>query len=81
MCERAEHRPGPDYPVSVNGNDPFLLTLTGLIGTLTLPLAMETAPAVLDTLFARGQAAHVGVGNAKLLRLICPELSGQRICG
>jgi hypothetical protein len=40
---------GFGYPVSINGNDPFFLTLTGLIGTLVLLLAIMAGLGVLNT--------------------------------
>ena len=43
---------GRNYPVSVNANDLFILTLIGLIGTLTLLLAAVAGLGVLNTVVA-----------------------------
>ena len=62
--------PGPgtgrDYPVSVNGNDPFILTLVGLIGTLTLLLAVVAGLGVLNTvvLHTRERVHDLGIFKA-----------------
>jgi putative ABC transport system permease protein len=57
---------GPDYPVSVNGNDPFILTLIGLIGTLTLLLAVMAGLGVLNTvvLHTRERVHDLGIFKA-----------------
>ena len=57
---------GPDYPVSVKGNDPFFLTLIGLIGTLTLLLAIMAGLGVLNTivLHTRERIHDLGVFKA-----------------
>lgn len=57
---------GPDYPVSVNGNDPIFLTLIGLIGTLTLLLAIMASLGVLNTvvLHTRERVHDLGVFKA-----------------
>ncbi len=57
---------GPDYPVSVNGNDPFFLTLLGLIGVLTLLLAVVAGLGVLNTvvLHTRERVRDLGIFKA-----------------
>ena len=57
---------GPDYAVSINTNDPFFLTLTGLIGTLVLLLAIMAGLGVLNTvvLHTRERIHDLGVFKA-----------------
>jgi putative ABC transport system permease protein len=57
---------GADYPVGVNGNDPFFLTLVGLIGTLTLLLAVVAGLGVLNTvvLHTRERVHDLGIFKA-----------------
>jgi putative ABC transport system permease protein len=57
---------GPGYGVSVNGNDPFFLTLLGLIGTLTLLLAVVAGLGVLNTvvLHTRERVHDLGIFKA-----------------
>jgi putative ABC transport system permease protein len=57
---------GPAYPVSVQGNDPFFLTLIGLIGTLTLLLAIVAGLGVLNTvvLNTRDRVHDLGIFKA-----------------
>jgi putative ABC transport system permease protein len=57
---------GRAYPVSVNGSDPFVLTLIGLIGTLTLLLAVVAGLGVLNTvvLHTRERVHDLGVFKA-----------------
>ena len=57
---------GRDYPVSVNGNDPFVLTLVGLISTLTLLLAVVAGLGVLNTvvLHTRERVHDLGIFKA-----------------
>jgi putative ABC transport system permease protein len=59
-------RLGYDYDVSLNGNDPFFLTLIGLIGTLVLLLAVVAALGVLNTvvLHTRERVHDLGVFKA-----------------
>jgi len=67
--------PGPgtgrDYPVRVNGSDPFILTLVGLIGTLTLLLAVVPGSACStpsSCIPARGCRIGYRVGVTKTAR-------------
>jgi putative ABC transport system permease protein len=57
---------GPGYPVSVNSNDPFFLTLVGLIGVLTLLLAAVAGLGVLNTvvLHTRERVHDLGIFKA-----------------
>jgi putative ABC transport system permease protein len=57
---------GPDYSVSINTNDPFFLTLIGLIGTLVLLLAIVAGLGVLNTvvLHTRERVHDLGVFKA-----------------
>jgi putative ABC transport system permease protein len=57
---------GPDYSVSINTNDPFFLTLIGLIGTLVLLLAIVAGLGVLNTvvLQTRERVHDLGVFKA-----------------
>jgi putative ABC transport system permease protein len=57
---------GRNYPVNVNANDPFILTLIGLIGTLTLLLAVVAGLGVLNTvvLHTRERVHDLGIFKA-----------------
>lgn len=57
---------GPEYPINVSGSDPFFATLIGLIGTLTLLLALVAGLGVLNTvvLHTRERAHDLGVFKA-----------------
>jgi putative ABC transport system permease protein len=57
---------GPDYPVSFSANDPFFLTLLGLIGVLTLLLAVVAGLGVLNTvvLHTRERVHDLGIFKA-----------------
>jgi putative ABC transport system permease protein len=57
---------GPHYPVSLNANDPFFLTLLGLIGVLTLLLAVVAGLGVLNTvvLHTRERVHDLGIFKA-----------------
>lgn len=57
---------GPDADVSINGRDPFFLTLIGLIGTLTLLLAVVAGLGVLNTvvLHTRERTHDLGIFKA-----------------
>ena len=57
---------GPYADVSINGRDPFFLTLIGLIGTLTLLLAVVAGLGVLNTvvLHTRERAHDLGIFKA-----------------
>jgi len=57
---------GPGYPVSQSGNDPFFLTLLGLIGVLTLLLAVVAGLGVLNTvvLHTRERVHDLGIFKA-----------------
>jgi hypothetical protein len=57
---------GPSYPVSVSGNDPFFVTLLGLIGVLTLLLAVVAGLGVLNTvvLHTRERVHDLGIFKA-----------------
>jgi putative ABC transport system permease protein len=57
---------GPGYPVSRGGNDPFFLTLLGLIGVLTLLLAVVAGLGVLNTvvLHTRERVHDLGIFKA-----------------
>jgi putative ABC transport system permease protein len=57
---------GPNADVSVNGTDPFVLTLIGLIGTLTLLLAVVAGLGVLNTvvLHTRERVHDLGIFKA-----------------
>ena len=57
---------GPYADVSINGKDPFVLTLIGLIGTLTLLLAVVAGLGVLNTvvLHTRERAHDLGIFKA-----------------
>jgi putative ABC transport system permease protein len=57
---------GPNYPVSLNGNDPFFLTLLGLIGVLTVLLAVVAGLGVLNTvvLHTRERVHDLGIFKA-----------------
>jgi putative ABC transport system permease protein len=57
---------GPGYQVSTNTNDPFFLTLTALIGTLVLLLALIAGLGVLNTvvLHTRERAHDLGIFKA-----------------
>jgi putative ABC transport system permease protein len=60
------HLLGPDYGMSINGNDPFFLTLLGLIGILTLLLAVVAGLGVLNTvvLHTRERVHDLGIFKA-----------------
>jgi putative ABC transport system permease protein len=60
------HALGPDYAISLNGNDPFILTLLGLIGVLTLLLAVVAGLGVLNTvvLHTRERVHDLGIFKA-----------------
>ena len=57
---------GPDYSVNINSNDPFFLTLIGLVGTLVLLLAVVAGLGVLNTvvLYTRERVHDLGVFKA-----------------
>ena len=57
---------GSNADVSINGKDPFFLTLIGLIGTLTLLLAVVAGLGVLNTvvLHTRERAHDLGIFKA-----------------
>jgi putative ABC transport system permease protein len=57
---------GPNYSVNINTNDPFFLTLIGLIGTLVLLLAVVAGLGVLNTvvLHTRERVHDLGVFKA-----------------
>ena len=57
---------GPYADLSINGRDPFFLTLIGLIGTLTLLLAVVAGLGVLNTalLHTRERAHDLGIFKA-----------------
>ena len=57
---------GPHADVSINGKDPFVLTLIGLIGALTLLLAVVAGLGVLNTvvLHTRERAHDLGIFKA-----------------
>jgi putative ABC transport system permease protein len=57
---------GPYADVSINGKDPFVLTLIGLTGTLTLLLAVVAGLGVLNTvvLHTRERAHDLGIFKA-----------------
>jgi len=57
---------GSGYDVSINGNDPFFLTLIGLIGTLVLLLAVVAGLGVLNTvvLHTRERVHDLGIFKA-----------------
>jgi putative ABC transport system permease protein len=57
---------GSSYSVNVNGNDPFFLTLLGLIGVLTLLLAVVAGLGVLNTvvLHTRERVHDLGIFKA-----------------
>ena len=57
---------GPSYSVNINTNDPFFLTLIGLIGTLVLLLAIVAGLGVLNTvvLHTRERVHDLGVFKA-----------------
>ena len=57
---------GPYAEVSINGRDPFFLTLVGLIGTLTLLLAVMAGLGVLNTvvLHTRERTHDLGIFKA-----------------
>ncbi len=57
---------GPSYSVNINTNDPFFLTLIGLIGTLVLLLAIVASLGVLNTvvLHTRERVHDLGVFKA-----------------
>ncbi|HEX9536616.1 MAG TPA: FtsX-like permease family protein [Streptosporangiaceae bacterium] len=59
-------RLGPGFDVSVNTNDPFFLTLVGMIGLLTLMLALVAGLGVLNTvvLSTRERVHDIGVFKA-----------------
>jgi len=60
------HALGRGYPVSLNDNDPFFLTLVGLIGALTLLLAVVAGLGVLNTvvLHVRERVHDLGIFKA-----------------
>ena len=57
---------GPGFDVSVNANNPFFLTLVGMIGLLTLMLALVAGLGVLNTvvLTTRERVHDIGVFKA-----------------
>jgi len=57
---------GPGFDVSLNANDPFFLTLVGMIGILTLMLALVAGLGVLNTvvLSTRDRVHDIGVFKA-----------------
>jgi putative ABC transport system permease protein len=57
---------GPGFDVSVNANNPFFLTLVGMIGILTLMLALVAGLGVLNTvvLSTRERVHDIGVFKA-----------------
>ena len=57
---------GPNYSVNINTTDPFFLTLTGIIGTLVLLLAIVAGLGVLNTvvLHTRERVHDLGVFKA-----------------
>jgi putative ABC transport system permease protein len=57
---------GPGFDVSVNANNPFFLTLVGMIGILTLMLALVAGLGVLNTvvLTTRERVHDIGVFKA-----------------
>jgi putative ABC transport system permease protein len=63
---------GADYPVGVNGNDPFFLTLVGLIGTLTLLLAVVAGLGVLNTvvLHTRERVHDLGTCSSPIDKML-----------
>ena len=60
------HALGRGYGISINGNDPFFLTLLGLIGVLTLLLAVVAGLGVLNTveLHTRERVHDLGIFKA-----------------
>jgi putative ABC transport system permease protein len=60
------HALGPDYGISVNSNDAFFTTLLGLIGVLTLLLAVVAGLGVLNTvvLHTRERVHDLGIFKA-----------------
>jgi putative ABC transport system permease protein len=65
-CALALGTLGPNYSVNINTNDPFFLTLIGLIGTLVLLLAVVAGLGVLNTvvLHTRERVHDLGVFKA-----------------
>jgi putative ABC transport system permease protein len=57
---------GPYADISINGRDPFFLTLIGLVGILTLLLAVVAGLGVLNTvvLYTRERAHDLGIFKA-----------------
>jgi putative ABC transport system permease protein len=57
---------GPNYSVNINANDPFFLTLLGLVGMLVLLLAVVAGLGVLNTvvLYTRERVHDLGVLKA-----------------
>jgi putative ABC transport system permease protein len=60
------HALGPGYGIRLNGNDPFFFTLLGLIGVLTLLLAVVAGLGVLNTvvLHTRERVHDLGIFKA-----------------
>jgi putative ABC transport system permease protein len=60
------HALGAGYDISLNGNDPFFFTLLGLIGVLTLLLAVVAGLGVLNTvvLHTRERVHDLGIFKA-----------------
>ncbi len=71
---------GPGYPVSVNGNDPFFLTLLGLIGVLTLLLAVVAGLGVLNTVVLNTRERVHDLGIFKAVGMTPRQTIAMVIC-
>jgi putative ABC transport system permease protein len=71
---------GHTYPVSVNANDPFFLTLIGLIGTLTLLLAVVAGLGVLNTVVLQTRERVHDLGIFKAVGMTPRQTVAMVIC-
>jgi putative ABC transport system permease protein len=71
---------GPGYGVSLNGNDPFFLTLIGLIGILTLLLAIVAGLGVLNTVVATTRERVHDIGVFKALGMTPRQTIAMVVC-
>ena len=71
---------GPGYGVSLNGNDPFFLTLIGLIGILTLLLAIVAGLGVLNTVVATTRERVHDIGVFKALGMTPGQTIAMVVC-
>jgi putative ABC transport system permease protein len=71
---------GRNYSVNVNANDPFVLTLIGLIGTLTLLLAAVAGLGVLNTVVLQTRERVHDLGIFKAVGMTPRQTTTMVIC-